>query len=103
MFSREVVEGRQAQGANEQVAYAITTTPWGSSPSSATFKLYDITADAWEDVTTAKTSGSVGTSGNVITSPLVISLVAGRLYRGVFQFVASGNTFEAWVEILGER
>jgi len=103
MFSREVVEGRQPQGVNERVAYAITTTPWGSSPSSATFKLYDITADAWEDVTTAKTSGTVATVGSVITSPLVISLATAHLYRAVFQFVTSGNTFEAWLEIQGEK
>ena len=103
MFSRGVVEGRLIQGENERIAYQITTTPWGSSPSSPTFKLWEITAGVWTDVTLTKTSGAPSVLGDVITLPLVVSLVADHMYRGVAQFVSGGNTFEAYFEIQAEK
>ena len=41
MAIREVKEGTQYQGADEELAYSITTTNWGSSPSSSSAKAYD--------------------------------------------------------------
>jgi hypothetical protein len=31
MTSREVVEGKKSQGVDENIAYTITTTNWGST------------------------------------------------------------------------
>ena len=101
-ITRQVVEGRQAQGASERVAYQLTTTPWGSSPSAPTCKLYDVTLDARTDVSSHSLSGSASAVGDVITTPLVIALTAGNLYRLEIQFVTGGNTLIAWAEIAAE-
>lgn len=104
--TRRIKEGKQFQGADERIAYTLTTTPWGSSPASLVVKLWDVTTDPdmqaaayWTDVSTTKLSGSASAIGDVITTPLVIGLVAGNLYRCEVQFVCSGNTFEAWALI----
>lgn len=96
---REVAEGRLVQGEDEQIAYTLTTTNWGASPSAPACTLYDISDGNRTDVSTTKLSGSASVNGNVITAPLVIGLVVGHFYRLEFQFVCSGNTFEAYVEI----
>jgi hypothetical protein len=103
MIEREVVGGRRKQGTDERIAYAVTTTPWGSSPSNPVCKLYDITvAGTRTDVSTAKLTGSPTINGDVITTPLVYGLEADKLYRLEIQFVIGGNTLEAYMEIAGE-
>ena len=99
---RQVAEGRLVQGEDERIAYALTTTPWGSSPSTPACKLYDITAGGRLDVSATKLSGSASALGDVITSPLVLGLTKGYLYRLEFLFVCAGNTFEAYAEIDAE-
>lgn len=100
--SRMVKEGRLVQGEDEQIAYQVTTTPWGSNPSSASTKLYDITLNTRTDVTATKLSGSTTIDGDVVTTPYVLSLTAGHLYRLEIAFTCSGNIFECYVEIMGE-
>lgn len=102
MISRVVREGLQVQGVDEKIAYIITTTPWGSSPTSVSVKGYDVAAGAYTDVTTTILSGSASVIGDNITTPIVQSL-ATHLYRIEVKFVCSGNTFEAIILIQGER
>jgi hypothetical protein len=99
---RGIREGRLGQGAGERIAYKLTTTPWGSAPGSVLCKLYDLT-QAGTDVTATKLLGSATVSGDDITTPLVVGLVAAHLYRLDVQFVCAGNTFICPVEIQGER
>ena len=40
---RDAKESPLLQGADEQIAYQLTTTPWGSTPTSVDVKCYDIT------------------------------------------------------------
>lgn len=102
MIGREVVEGRQVQGADEQVAYRLTC-PSDQTPATPSFKLYDVATDGSRtDVSSTKLSGAGSVSGQVITSPLVISLVDGHLYRLQVTYTSSGNTFSAYVLIDAE-
>lgn len=92
---REVRESPLHQGADEQIAYRLTTTPWGSSPTSVAVVAYDITTDARTDVSSTVLSGSAGVVGDVITLPVMKSLTAEHVYRVEIKFTCSGNVFEA--------
>lgn len=103
--SRAARESPFLQGEDEILAYLVTTTPWASSPTSPTVKLfsYDFDAETYTDVTATKLSGSPSISGDVITTPVVTSLAAGTRYRMEVKFVVAGNTWEAYFWIHGER
>jgi len=101
MARREVLEGLRIQGADEKIPYKLTTTPWGSSPSSVVVKCFDITTTR-TDVTSTNLSGSASVDGDVITCPLLQSLTAGNTYRLEIQFVAGGVTWEAYAVIQAE-
>jgi len=102
MIKREITESPINQGIHERVAYQLTTTPWGSSPSSPEVKLYsvNITTGVLADVSATNLTGTATIVGDVITTPLVIGLAAGTRYRMDILFVVSGNTEEAygWIE-----
>ena len=101
---REIVESPMPQGTDEIVAYTLTTTQWGSTPTSPVVKVYDITADAYTDVTTTvMPTGSPSVVGDIITLPALKLLTAGSKYRVEIKFVISGNTFEAFAVVHGER
>jgi hypothetical protein len=99
VVNREVKESPFGQGKDESKAYALTTTPWGSSPTSVTVKIYN---SAGTDMSSTNLSGSVSVSGDVITTPLVTALTAGERYRLEFKFTCSSNIFEAYVYVIGE-
>lgn len=96
--TREVNESPLFQGANESLAYNLTVTPWGSTPTSITTTLYDITdAENPSDVTTAKTAGSASVAGDIITTKRLTSLVLGNTYKLTTRFTDSAsNTWEAF-------
>jgi hypothetical protein len=87
------------QGVDEQIAYRLLTTPWGSTPSGAAVVLKDHNN---VDVSASCLSGLPSTSGNYITTPIVQNLTAGNKYRLEIKFTISGNVAEAWGEIWGE-
>jgi hypothetical protein len=97
--SRKVKESPLYQGVDEQIAYQLTTTPWGSSPGSVAVTLKDAEG---VDMSATCLSGSASVSGDVITTPTVKSLIAGQKYRLEVKFTVSGNIVEAWTEIWGE-
>lgn len=111
--SREIKEGPQPQGADEQVPYRLDTANWNSDPSSpatpsaATAYIYTVTdvagVETFTDVTSTKMSGSCSISGQYITMPTILSLVAGTKYRWECKFTLSGNIFEAFGIINAER
>lgn len=104
-MSREVREGRQAQSANEKIAYTLTTTPWASTPTVTALSAYDITGPRQYDPVTSTVfpTGSSSVAGDVITLPLLQALTAGHVYRVVVQFTSGGNTFEAYFDVQAER
>ena len=102
---RQAIEGIQYQGADEQIAYTITATPWGSTPTSTSAKIYSYApaTDAYTDTTSTNMTGSTSVSGDVITLPVIKSLTAGTQYRVEVQFTSSGNIFEPYFIIQAER
>lgn len=100
--SREVRESPVEQGADEQIAYRLTTTPWGSSPGSVAVAAYDITENARTDVSSTVLSGSASVNGDVITLPVLKSLTAEHVYRVEIKFTCSGNVFEAVLIVNGK-
>jgi len=102
-ISREIIEGTQVQGSDESIVYTLTTTPWGSSPSSESAKIYSVVGDTITDVTSTNMTGSASAANDVITLPAIHSLAAGTLYRVEVKFTCSGNVFEAYAYIKGER
>lgn len=99
---RQVQEGRILQGAQEAIAYTLTTTPWGSAPSNITAKAYDVTSGKKEDVSEQVLFNSPSASGDIITLPILRELKIGHLYRLEVAFKCSGNTFQAYVEVQAE-
>lgn len=97
--NRIILESPIYQGVNERVAYRLTTTPWGSSPSSPSVIIKN---NAGTDVTATYTTGSATVSGDVITAPTVHSLVENTWYRFIWRFTISGNVLEAWSELIGQ-
>lgn len=90
--SRQTNESPAIQGADESIAYAITTTPWGSTPTSVTMVVYDITeADSPIDVTSTVVTGSTSVSGDVITTKRIRLLTLGQKYRVEVLFTDSNS------------
>ena len=101
--ARQVQESPLVQGEDEAITYTLTTTPWGSSPSSSAVKAYDITDGGETDVSGTVLNGSPSEVGDVITLPSVESLTAGKRYRIDVKFTAGGNTLEAYAIIEAEN
>lgn len=94
---RVIKQSPVVQGVDEIVPYTLTTTPWGSSPTSISCAVYDITNGARDDVTgTVMPTNTPTATGDVITlSPLKL-LTANHNYRVEILFTCSGNVFEAF-------
>lgn len=102
MVSRAIIEDVQKQGVDEEIVYTITTTPWGSSPTSPSAVVKDLSDDS--DVTsTVMPAGSASAAGDVITLPVLKALTDGSRYRVEIKFSVSGNILECWFEVRGER
>jgi hypothetical protein len=96
---RRIIESPLYQGVDEQIAYTLTTTPWGSSPSSVAVVLKN---SAGTDVSSTCLSGSASVAGDVITTPVVKSLTADAIYRLEIKFTVSSNIMEVWADIYGQ-
>lgn len=100
MSIREVEQGLQTQGVDEALAYTVTTTNWGSSPTSTSAKIYDTSDDS--DKTTTCMTGSTSVAGDVITLPVIDSLAAGTEYRVEVKFTTDSTEWECYFIIQAE-
>ena len=106
MTNRQIKESPVTQGEDEIITYTLTTTPWGSSPTSINVVVYDVTgADEtadWLNVTsTVMPTNSPTVLGDVITlSPLKL-LTDGHVYRMEIRFTCGSNTFETYGFVYG--
>lgn len=93
----EVVEGMRYQTSSEEIIYSITTTNWGSSPSSVAVVVYDETTGA--DVTSVvmPTNTPSVTDDTITLSPLKL-LTRGRVYRVEVKF-SSGSIWECFFRV----
>jgi hypothetical protein len=104
MTLRGVFQGTQTQGVDERIAYTITTTNWGSTPTSVSVVVYDVTGGARTNVTaTVMPTNAPGVVGDVITLSLLRALTADHTYRVEVQFTASGNLFECFFLVRAEQ
>jgi hypothetical protein len=95
MVSLEVTQGLQNQTTDEQIVYSITTTNWGSDPSSVSVKAYNVSGNA--DVTAAVfPTNSPSVADDVITLSPLKSLVKGNTYRIEIKFTSGDNIFECY-------
>lgn len=91
--SLEVKEGGlHRQGTDEEAIYTVTTTKWGSSPSSPTVVVYD--ESDWSDVTSSVGAPTASASGDIITLTALTSLTKGHTYRIEVKFTTGSNIFE---------
>ena len=97
-----VVEAPRKQSPDESIAYSITTTPWGSTPTSLAMYVYDVTTQGTvTDVTSTVAQGSITASGDVITTKRIRLLTVNHDYRCDVQFTDSNsNIWEASFRIL---
>ena len=105
MISREANESPYPQGANESVYYTVTTTPWGGTPTSPSVTIYDVTGDAYTQITDLSTimpTNSPTVSGDIITLSPLKALTAGNRYRVNVRFTSGGDIFEAFFEVWAE-
>ena len=101
--SRRAIQGRQPQGVGEEIAYTLTTTPWGASPTSVSLTVRDVTdAQPGADVTATVAPGSCTVAGDVITTPLIKSLTVAHVYRVELAFRCGAQKFVAWFELEAE-
>ena len=101
-MSLAVKESPLEQGRDEERVYALTTTPWGSTPTNVLVTAYDASA-SFRDVSSTVLSGSPSVTGDVITLPVLKSLSMGHIYRVEIKFTVGGNIEETHVEIHGVR
>lgn len=100
---RRAIQGRQPQGVQEEIAYTLTSTPWGSSPTLASFAVLDTTSSQpGTDVTTTVAPGTPTIVGDVITTPLIKDLTVDHIYRVELGFRCGAQKFVAWFELEAE-
>ena len=92
-INREFKESPMSQGEEEQIAYQLTSTPWGSTPTSIVVKIYDA---GGTDKSTTCLSGTASATGDIITLPVCKSLTAGNRYKLQVKFTSGGNVYEAF-------
>jgi hypothetical protein len=94
--NREIKESPLFIGEDETIIFTLTTTPWGSSPTSPSLVVKNVKG---ENITSDVTTGSASVSNDIITLPSIHSLIKGNKYRMEVKFTISGNIFEAWAEL----
>lgn len=92
MTLRIFKEKTKAQGKDEEIAYKIDTTPWGGSPSNPEVQLVCKGVSVGGECL----DGAPQIEGNVITTPLVLGLIAGNRYRLEVKWTCQSNTLEAY-------
>jgi len=100
-INREVKESPLNQGEDERIPYRLTTTPWGSNPTSPGITVKDISR-GFQDVTAQVTQPAGGpptVSGDVITMPIIYGLTQGHSYRAEFSFFIGTTKYEPFAII----
>lgn len=100
--SREIRQGLQYQGEDEEIVYTITTTAWGSSPSAVSVAVKDERAGFADVTSTVMPTGSPTVAGDVITLPTMKALTRGRTYRVEVRFTSGANVLEPYFRVLCE-
>lgn len=99
---REIKEGRQTQGVEEEVSYTLTVpTSWGTPTGTPTVKTYSYVSGSYTDVTsTVMPVGSGNIAAPTVTLPELKLLTEGVSYRVEVKFnTTEGDVKEAYAWI----
>ena len=108
MSKREIKEGEQEQGVEEEVTYTLTVpATWGVPTGTPTVKgySYDVATDTYTDVTsTIFPTGAASVALQVITLPECKAMTADVKYRVEVKFsCTNGDVKEAYAWIQCKR
>jgi len=104
MTDRQLLPLKILQGVDERISRSVTVTSWGSTPTAVTVVAWDVTVTPWTNVSSTILTGAASVAGDVITTPLIGGMTAGKTYRIEITFtVASGNTFQPFFIIMAEE
>jgi hypothetical protein len=99
---RQIIESPLYQGEDERIPYTLTTTPWGSSPTSPAV-VVKLESDLSDVTATVIPSGSASVAGDVITLPIIRNLTTGVRYRLEIQFTIGTRIQECWGVLIGQE
>jgi hypothetical protein len=104
-MSRRAISTIDPQGVDSDTIPYTCYLPTGTSPSAVTVKAWDINPDGtYTDVTsTVMPSGSVTTSGDVITTKPLTALTLGHSYRVIVAFTAAGVPMSNYFDVIAEK
>ena len=88
----ERILGEKAQGTNEDIAYSIDFSAWGTVSSVTSVSISP----------SATLTGESSLVGNVVTTPKVSALSSGQVYSLLVTVVISDNTMSGILRIRGE-
>ena len=99
---REVVEGPQYQGEDEEIIWTVDISNWGTQPTDISVVVKD---EDGNDVTATTTTGSPSSAnlGQYINCPTIHSLTAGTQYRVEVKFTAQGQVWECYFILICEE
>lgn len=98
---RQAIPGEKVQGEDESIPYDVTTTPWGTNPTSVSVVVKDRAGTVV--TTTVMPSGSPTVAGDKITLPHLLALTRGRYYRVEVKFTVGGKALETFFIIKAEQ
>jgi len=99
MALREVIEGTQQQGCDEEIAYSITTTNWGSSPTSPSVEVFRDPHNSVAITEAVMPTNSPMVNGDIITLSPLKNLTIGVVYRIEVKFSIGSNVFECYFKV----
>lgn len=103
---REIKEGTQEQGVEEEVVYTLTVpSTWGTPTGTPTIKVYSFINGAYTDVTsTVIPTGSASIASQVITLPTIKAMTVDVTYRVEMKFsITEGGVKEPYAWIVCRR
>lgn len=98
---REVQEGKQYQGVDEIISYTLDVTAVGSSPTTPTVVVKDVT-NGTPVTSTVMPTNSPTVNGNVITLSPLGQLVSGITYRVEVLYHLDGNVLENYFVVFAQ-
>ena len=101
-FSREIAEGPQIHGEDEQIAYIIDISNWSSSPSAVEVQVK--VADTGQDVTGITTTGlPIVLDPTHIMTPIIHSLTKKVIYRVDVKYTVGAQVLEFYLILRAEE
>ena len=98
LIKREVTEGIQDQSSSEEIIYTITTTNWGSNPSSISAVAYEEGNSTAVTATVFPVNTPTAAEDVISLSPLK-ALTIGKTYRIEVKFTVSAQILECYFRV----